>query len=109
MAALALLIDQLGDVPIFLGGISFGGLIALRYAIDRGDRLAGLALMSSFAELSPQLLLLGNALRTGLILNGEFDFLTPRSLHETLRLEIRRARSSSFHAPFMPSRWKSPH
>lgn len=158
VAALALLIDQLGDAPVFLGGISFGGLIALRYAIDHGDRLAGLALMSSFAELSPQLLLLGNALRTGLILggtgylqdlllpmnlsdawlgpqlgnldaikrqgwltndvyalqnlmesflefepltpqlssiriptmilNGEFDFLTPRSLHETLRLEI---------------------
>jgi pimeloyl-ACP methyl ester carboxylesterase len=158
VAALALLIDQLGDGPIFLGGISFGGLIALRYAIDHGDRLAGLALMSSFAELSPQLLLLGNALRTGLILggtgylqdlllpmnlsdawlgpqlgnleaikrqgwltndvyalqnlmesflefkpltpqlssisiptiilNGEFDFLTPRALHETLRLEI---------------------
>jgi len=158
VAALTLLIDQLGDVPIFLGGISFGGLIALRYAIDHGDRLAGLALMSSFAELSPQLLLLGNALRTGLILggtgylqdlllpmnlsdewlgpqlgnleaikrqgwltndvyalqnlmesflefkpltpqlssigiptiilNGEFDFLTPRALHETLRLEI---------------------
>jgi 3-oxoadipate enol-lactonase len=158
VAALSLLIDQLGDTPVFLGGISFGGLIALRYAIDRGNRLAGLALMSSFAELSPQLLLLGNALRTGLILggtgylqdlllpmnlsdawlgpqlgnleaikrqgwltndvyalqnlmesflefkpltpqlssigiptiilNGEFDFLTPRSLHETLRLEI---------------------
>ena len=29
VAALALLIDQLGDGPIFLGGISFGGLIAL--------------------------------------------------------------------------------
>jgi 3-oxoadipate enol-lactonase len=158
VAALALLINQLGDVPIFLGGISFGGLIALRYAIEHGDRLAGLALMSSFAELSPQLLLLGTALRTGLILggtsylqdlllpmnlsdawlgpqlknleaikrqgwltndvyalqnlmesflefepltpqlhaigiptiilNGEFDFLTPRGLHDTLRLEI---------------------
>ena len=70
VAALALLINQLGDVPIFLGGISFGGLIALRYAIEHGDRLAGLALMSSFAELSPQLLLLGTALRTGLILGG---------------------------------------
>ena len=147
-----------GDAPVFLGGISFGGLIALRYAIDHGDRLAGLALMSTFAELSPQLLLLGTALRTGLILggtgylqdlllpmnlsdawlgpqlgnleavkrqgwltndvyalqnlmesflefkpltpqlssigiptmilNGEFDFLTPRALHETMRLEI---------------------
>jgi pimeloyl-ACP methyl ester carboxylesterase len=158
VAALALLIDQCGRRPIFLGGISFGGLIALRYAISHSDRLAGLVAMSSFAELSPQLLLLGNALRTGLILggtsylqdlllpmnlsdswlgpqlgnleavkrqgwltndvyalqnlmesfldfkpltphlgaiavptlilNGEFDFLTPRSLHETLRLHI---------------------
>ena len=85
VAALALLIDQLGDVPIFLGGISFGGLIALRYAIDHGDRLAGLALMSSFAELSPQLLLLGTALRTGLILGGTGylqDLLLPMNLSD---------------------------
>src|ERR1043165_4768246 len=156
--ALRLLIAELGDSPIFLSGISFGGLIALRYAIEHGERLAGLVPMSAFAELSPQLLLLGNALRTGLILggtsylqdlllpmnlsdawlkpllnnldavkrqgwlvndvyalqnlmesfldfqpltpllpaikaptmilNGEFDFLTPRSLHETLRVGI---------------------
>jgi 3-oxoadipate enol-lactonase len=158
VAALALLIEQLGDGPIFLSGISFGGVIALRYAIAHPGRIAGLVPMSSFAELSPQLLLLGNALRTGLILggtsylqdlllpmnlsdawlgpqlskleavkrqgwltndlyalqnlmesfldfkpltpelssitvptmilNGEFDFLTPRILHETLRLHI---------------------
>jgi 3-oxoadipate enol-lactonase len=157
VAALTLLIDQLKP-PVFLGGISFGGLIALRYAIEHPDRLAGLVAMSAFAELSPQLLLLGNALRTGLILggtgylqdlllpmnlsdawlgpqldnleaikrqgwltndiyalqnlmesfldfkpltprlssikvptmilNGEFDFLTPRALHETLRIHI---------------------
>lgn len=157
VAALALLVDRLKP-PVFLGGISFGGLIALRYAIAHPDRLAGLVLMSAFAELSPQLLLLGNALRTGLILggtsylqdlllpmnlsdgwlgpqlgnleavkrqgwltndiyalqnlmesfldfkpltpqlssisvptmilNGEFDFLTPRALHETLRIQI---------------------
>src|SRR6185312_61499 len=66
VAALELLIDRLGDSSVFLGGISFGGLIALRYAIAHSDRLAGLVAMSSFAELSPQLLLLGNALRTGL-------------------------------------------
>src|ERR1700736_4153494 len=30
VAALHLLIEQLGDGPIFLSGISFGGLIALR-------------------------------------------------------------------------------
>jgi 3-oxoadipate enol-lactonase len=157
VAALTQLIDQLKP-PVFLGGISFGGLIALRYAIEHPDRLAGLIAMSAFAELSPQLLLLGNALRTGLILggtgylqdlllpmnlsdawlgpqldnleaikrqgwltndiyalqnlmesfldfkpltprlssikvptmilNGEFDFLTPRALHETLRIHI---------------------
>jgi pimeloyl-ACP methyl ester carboxylesterase len=158
VAVLALLIERLGDGPVFLSGISFGGLIALRYAIAHSDRIAGLVPMSCFAELSPQLLLIGNALRTGLILggtsylqdlllpmnlsdawlgpqldkldavkrqgwltndlyalqnlmesfldfepltpllsaisvptmilNGEFDFLTPRSLHETLRLHI---------------------
>ena len=158
VAALHLLIGELGDGPIFLSGISFGGLIALRYAIEHGDRISGLVPMSCFAELTPQLLLLGNALRTGLILggtgylqdlllpmnlsdqwlkplldkldsvkrqgwlvndvyalqnlmesfldfqpltpqlsqiktptmilNGEFDFLTPRHLHETLRVEI---------------------
>jgi pimeloyl-ACP methyl ester carboxylesterase len=158
VAALGLLIDQLGRGPVFLGGISFGGVIALRYAIAHSDRLAGLVVMSAFAELSPQLTLLGNALRTGLILggtsylqdlllpmnlsdawlgpmlgnleavkrqgwlvndvyalqnlmdsfldfkpltpqlpaitvptlilNGEFDFLTPRALHETLRVHI---------------------
>jgi pimeloyl-ACP methyl ester carboxylesterase len=158
VAALGLLIDKLGKGPVFLSGISFGGLVALRYAIAHPDRLAGLVAMSAFAELSPQLTLLGNALRTGLILggtsylqdlllpmnlsdawlepllgnleavkrqgwltndvyalqnlmesflgfepltpqlpaitvptlilNGEFDFLTPRSLHETLRIHI---------------------
>jgi 3-oxoadipate enol-lactonase len=158
VAALGLVIDQLGDVPVFLSGISFGGVIALRYAVVHGNRLTGLAVMSTFAELSPQLFLLGNALRVGLILggtnylqdlllpmnlsdawlgpqlenldaikrqgwltndvyalqnlmesflefkpltaqlpsikiptmilNGEFDFLTPRTLHETLRLQI---------------------
>ena len=158
VAVLHRLIGTLGDGPVSLSGISFGGLIALRYAIEHGKRLSGLVPMSCFAELSPQLLLIGNALRTGLILggtsylqdlllpmnlsdrwlkplldkldgvkrqgwlvndvyalqnlmesfldfhpitsqlssiavptmilNGEFDFLTPRCLHETLRVEI---------------------
>jgi 3-oxoadipate enol-lactonase len=85
VAALGLLIDQLGEGPIFLGGISFGGLIALRYAIAHSDRLKGLVAMSSFAELSPQLLLLGNALRTGLILGGTSylqDLLLPMNLSD---------------------------
>ena len=158
VAVLRLLIETLGNRPIFLAGISFGGIIALRYAIEHGETIAGLVPMSTFAELPPQLFLLGNAMRTGLILggtgylqdmllpmnlsdawlaplmdkldtvkrqgwlvndvyalqnlmesflhfepltpqlhqirvptmilNGEFDFLTPRTLHETLRTHI---------------------
>ncbi len=158
VAVLRTLIDTLRAGPVFLAGISFGGIIALRYAIEHGSTLAGLVPMSTFAELSPQLFLIGNALRNGLILggveylqdmllpmnvsnewlgerldqldvvkrpgwlindlyalqnlmesfldfrpitpelgtikiptmilNGEFDFLTPRSLHETLRTHI---------------------
>jgi pimeloyl-ACP methyl ester carboxylesterase len=83
--ALHQLIDKLGEGPVFLSGISFGGLIALRYAIEHGDRLAGLVPMSSFAELSPQLLLLGNALRTGLVLGGTSylqDLLLPMNLSD---------------------------
>jgi 3-oxoadipate enol-lactonase len=152
------LITELGNGPVFLAGVSFGGVIALRYAIAHGDTIAGLVPISAFAELSPQLLLLGKAMRTTLIqggtgslmdllfpmnlsdewlgphldtledakrrgwllsdafalqnlmesfynlepltpqlssiriptmlLNGEFDFLTPRKLHETLRVHI---------------------
>ena len=86
VGALRLLIDELGSGPIFLSGISFGGLIALRYAIQHGDRLAGLVPMSAFAELSPQLMLLGNALRTGLILGGTGylqDLLLPMNLSDS--------------------------
>ena len=70
VALLDALVTTLGTRPVFLAGISFGGVIALRYAIEHGDRLAGLVPMSTFAELSPQLMLLGAALREGLILGG---------------------------------------
>jgi 3-oxoadipate enol-lactonase len=85
VAALHLLVGQLGDGPVFLSGISFGGLIALRYAIANGKRLSGLVPMSCFAELSPQLLLLGTAMRTGLILGGTGylqDLLLPMNLSD---------------------------
>ncbi len=67
---LGALIEMLRAGPVFLAGISFGGIIALRYAIEHGSTLAGLVLMSTFAELSPQLFLIGSALRNGLILGG---------------------------------------
>src|SRR6516164_7778755 len=86
VAAIRALVNLLGEGPVFLSGISFGGLIALRYAVAHGDTLSGLVQMSSFAELSPQLLLLGNALRTGLILGGTSylqDLLLPMNLSDS--------------------------
>jgi pimeloyl-ACP methyl ester carboxylesterase len=70
VAVLSDLIDELGQCPVFLAGISFGAVIALRYAIAHSDKITGFVPMSAFAELSPQLLMLGQALRTGLILGG---------------------------------------
>src|SRR3984893_16637342 len=64
------LIASLGPRPVFVGGISFGGVIALRYAIEHPDTVAGLVPMSSFAEIPPQLMRLGMAMRTALILGG---------------------------------------
>jgi pimeloyl-ACP methyl ester carboxylesterase len=86
VAVLRALIELVSDGPVFLAGISFGGVIALRYAIEHGETLAGLVPMSTFAELSPQLLLLGNALRTGLILGGTSylqDLLLPMNLSDS--------------------------
>ena len=64
--SLAGLLSHLQVERTHLAGISFGGVVALDFAIRHGDRLAGLALMSCFAELTPQLELLGNVLYEGL-------------------------------------------
>jgi 3-oxoadipate enol-lactonase len=45
-------------------------------------------LMESFLEFKPLTTQLSSIKIPTLILNGEFDFLTPRTLHETLRLQI---------------------
>jgi pimeloyl-ACP methyl ester carboxylesterase len=45
-------------------------------------------LMESFLDFQPVTKQLGAIKVPTLILNGEFDFLTPRSLHETLRTHI---------------------
>jgi 3-oxoadipate enol-lactonase len=70
VAVLRDLIAALGPRPVFVGGISFGGVIALRYAIEYPDTIAGLVPMSSFAEIPPQLMRLGTAMRTALVLGG---------------------------------------
>src|SRR4029079_10973484 len=45
-------------------------------------------LMESFLDFQPLTPQLGSIKTPTMILNGEFDFLTPRSLHETLRVNI---------------------
>jgi alpha-beta hydrolase superfamily lysophospholipase len=54
---LDILVDQtvaaLPGVPVFLLGHSMGGLISLRYALAHQDRLAGMILSASLAQLDP--------------------------------------------------------
>jgi pimeloyl-ACP methyl ester carboxylesterase len=63
---LCALLDHVGAKRTHLAGISFGGVVALDFAIRHGERLASLAVMSSFAELTPQLECLGEVLYEGL-------------------------------------------
>ena len=60
------LLDQLGIEKTHLASISFGGIIALDFAIRYGHRLHSLTAMSTFAELTPQLELLGAVMLQGL-------------------------------------------
>lgn len=155
---LAALLEALGIDKAFVAGISFGGIIALKFGVRHGERLHGLIPMSTFSEMDAQLKKIGENLylamsRVGfeflvdwftvynfsprwiaanadaipglkrassgindlyaiqnlmeslmhfqgftpeleripcptLILNGEFDALTPRSAHEILRQHI---------------------
>jgi len=79
------LVAEFDGGPVFLAGISFGAVIALRYAIAHGDTIAGLVPISGFAEVSPQLFLLGKAMMHGLILGGTsylMDLLFPMNLSD---------------------------
>ena len=156
------LLTQLKIDKTHLASISFGGIIALDFAIRYGKRLHSLVAMSTFAELTPQLELLGAVMVQGLtdvglpylqsmlypmnmssawiaanreripamkragyigndgyamqnlmesfatfkpltpdlhkikvptlIMNGEFDFFTPRECHEVIRRHIANSR-----------------
>jgi pimeloyl-ACP methyl ester carboxylesterase len=63
---LAGLLEHVGAERTHLAGISFGGVIALDFALRYPGRLASLTVMSSFAELTPQLEMLSTALYEGL-------------------------------------------
>jgi len=60
------LLEQLGIEETHLVSISFGGIIALDFAIRYGSRLRSLTVMSTFAELTPQLEFLGSVMLRGL-------------------------------------------
>jgi len=159
---LAHLLDELAIDKTHLVSISFGGIVALDFAIRHGQRLHSLTAMSTFAELTPQLEFLGAVMTQGLtdvglpylqnmlypmnmssawiaanreripamkragyigndgyalqnlmesfvefkpltpdlhkikvptlIINGEFDFFTPRECHELIRSKIKNSR-----------------
>ena len=61
------LLDELGIARTHLASISFGGVVALDFAIRHGRRLESLTLISTFAELTPQLEFLGAVMLQGLI------------------------------------------
>ena len=63
---LAELLDRVGSDRTHLAGISFGGVIALDFALTYPERLTSLTVMSSFAELTPQLEMISCALYEGL-------------------------------------------
>ncbi|HOM12294.1 MAG TPA: alpha/beta hydrolase [Rubrivivax sp.] len=156
------LLRQLGIDKTHLCSISFGGIVGLDFAIRYGQRLHSLTAMSTFAELTPQLEMLGAVMLQGLaevglpylqsmlypmnmssawiaanreripamkragyigndgyamqnlmesftefapltpdlhkievptlIMNGEFDFFTPRECHEVIRREVSNSR-----------------
>ncbi len=156
------LLEQLGIEKTHLASISFGGIIGLDFAIRFGHRLHSLTVMSTYAELTPQLEFLGAVMLQGLtevglpymqnmlypmnmssawiaanreripamkragyigndgyamqnlmesftdftpltpelpkikvptlIMNGEFDFFTPRECHELIRSKISNSR-----------------
>lgn len=156
------LLDHLEVDKAFVAGISFGGIIVLKFGVLHSDRAHGIIPMSTFSEMDAQLSKIGQNLHQGmarvgfeylidwftaynfsdawiarnndlipglkrasssindlyaiqnlmeslasfrgftpelakvrcptLILNGEYDALTPRRVHETLRKHIRNSR-----------------
>jgi pimeloyl-ACP methyl ester carboxylesterase len=48
---MAALLDHLGIIRVVMIGVSYGGTVALHFALRHPDRLAGLVIVDSFAEL----------------------------------------------------------
>ncbi|MGV6872254.1 alpha/beta fold hydrolase [Pseudochelatococcus sp. B33] len=63
-------LDHLGVERAHVGGISFGGTVAVQFACERPERCASLVAMSCFAEMPPQLYMLGCNLYEALVQTG---------------------------------------
>ncbi|WP_198666235.1 alpha/beta fold hydrolase [Tropicimonas sp. IMCC34043] len=64
------ILDHIGVEKAFVAGISFGGTVAVQFACERPDRCLGLVAMSCFAELPPQLFMMGSGLYEALVQVG---------------------------------------
>lgn len=53
------ILDHLGVERAHVAGISYGGTVAVQFALERPERCASLIAMSCFAEMPPQLFMLG--------------------------------------------------
>lgn len=63
---LAGLLKELGINKAHVAGISFGGIVALRFALEHPRACASVVAMSTFAELTPQLEMLAGCLYEGM-------------------------------------------
>ena len=64
------ILDHIGVEKAFVAGISFGGTVAVQFACERPERCLGLIAMSCFAEMPPQLFMMGSGLYEALVQIG---------------------------------------
>jgi 3-oxoadipate enol-lactonase len=102
---LAALLDHLQIKKTYVMGISFGGAIALKLAINYPQKVKGLLPMSTFSEMDEQLFLKGLILYTGMTKIGfeylvdlfnAFNFSSPWMLQNKELLEISKRKSFSY-------------
>ncbi len=63
-------LDHIGAETAYVAGISFGGTVAVQFAAERPERCDGLIAMSCFAEMPPQLFMMGCGLYEALVQIG---------------------------------------
>jgi pimeloyl-ACP methyl ester carboxylesterase len=72
--SIALLLDYLKIKKAYIAGISFGGVVVLRFAIDYPGYVKGIIPISTFSEMDDKLFLIGSNLYEGMTQIG-FEYL----------------------------------